>query len=37
GEANEVIGQSESGRWRLFELLNPQNATAAYTEMEWDP
>ncbi|RVH04609.1 quinoprotein relay system zinc metallohydrolase 2 [Sinorhizobium meliloti] len=37
GEANEVIGQSESGRWRLFDLLNPQNATAAYTEMEWDP
>ncbi|PLU32149.1 MBL fold metallo-hydrolase [Sinorhizobium medicae] len=37
GDASETVGQSESARWSLFDLLNPQNATAAYTEMEWDP
>ncbi|WP_027998136.1 quinoprotein relay system zinc metallohydrolase 2 [Sinorhizobium arboris] len=37
GPASEVIGRSEAGRWRLFDLYNPRNATAAYTELEWDP
>lgn len=37
GPASETIGRSEAGRWRLFDLFNPRNATAAYTELEWDP
>ncbi|MCZ4088923.1 quinoprotein relay system zinc metallohydrolase 2 [Sinorhizobium psoraleae] len=37
GPASEAIGRSEAGRWHLFDLFNPRNATAAYTELEWDP
>ncbi|MDN3718193.1 hypothetical protein QW131_00545 [Roseibium salinum] len=36
GEATDVIGRSEAGKWQLFELYNPRNATAAYTELEWE-
>ena len=35
-EAVPKIGQSERMRWRLFDDYNPRNATAAYTELEWD-
>ena len=30
------IGQSESGRWQLFDDYNPRNATAAFSELEWE-
>ena len=29
------IGQSEHDRWQLFSDYNPRNATAAFSEMEW--
>ena len=29
-------GQSERGRWELFEESNARNATAAYSELEWE-
>jgi len=35
-EAVPNIGQSERTRWKLFDDYNPRNATAAYTELEWD-
>ena len=31
-----TAAQSEAGEWRLFDLYNPRNATAAYTELEWE-
>jgi quinoprotein relay system zinc metallohydrolase 2 len=30
------IAQSERGHWRLFDDYNPRNATAAFTELEWE-
>lgn len=36
GAAVSRIGQSERTRWRLFDEYNPRNATAAFTELEWD-
>jgi quinoprotein relay system zinc metallohydrolase 2 len=30
-----AIAQSERGRWRLFDDYNPRNATAAFSELEW--
>jgi quinoprotein relay system zinc metallohydrolase 2 len=30
------IGQSERGRWDLFDDYNPRNATAAFSELEWE-
>ena len=30
------IGQSEKGHWRLFDDYNPRNATAAFSELEWE-
>ncbi|MEJ8475638.1 quinoprotein relay system zinc metallohydrolase 2 [Roseibium algae] len=36
GEAAVHVGQSEAGNWDLFEVFNHRNATAAYTELEWD-
>lgn len=35
-EASRSIGHSEAGKWALFDLYNPRNATAAYTELEWE-
>jgi quinoprotein relay system zinc metallohydrolase 2 len=29
------IGRSEHDRWQLFDDYNPRNATAAFSEMEW--
>jgi glyoxylase-like metal-dependent hydrolase (beta-lactamase superfamily II) len=30
------IGQSERGHWALFDDYNPRNATAAFSELEWE-
>jgi quinoprotein relay system zinc metallohydrolase 2 len=35
-EAVPQIAQSERARWQLFENYNPRNATAAYSELEWE-
>ncbi|MEA2731392.1 MAG: hypothetical protein QOF70_5867 [Acetobacteraceae bacterium] len=35
-EAVPRIAQSESGRWQLFDDYNPRNATAAFSELEWE-
>jgi glyoxylase-like metal-dependent hydrolase (beta-lactamase superfamily II) len=29
------IGLGERGRWQLFDDYNPRNATAAFSELEW--
>lgn len=36
GQAVETIAQSQAGKWSLFELFNPRNATVAFTELEWE-
>lgn len=36
GVALEVIAQSQSEDWQLFDLFNPRNATVAFTELEWE-
>ncbi len=35
-EAVGQIGQSERGRWALFDDYNPRNATTAFSELEWE-
>src|SRR6185437_425387 len=30
------IAQSERDRWKLFDDYNPRNATAAFSELEWE-
>lgn len=35
-EATRSIGSAEAGHWQLFDLYNARNATAAYTELEWE-
>ncbi|WP_417689343.1 quinoprotein relay system zinc metallohydrolase 2 [Roseibium sp.] len=35
-EAIRTIGQSEAGSWERFEAFNARNATAAFTELEWE-
>ncbi|MCF8481947.1 MAG: quinoprotein relay system zinc metallohydrolase 2 [Rhodospirillum sp.] len=34
--ASRTIGLGEAGNWRLFDAYNARNATAAYTELEWE-
>ena len=34
--ASAKAGQSERDNWSLFDRFNPRNATAAYTELEWE-
>ena len=35
-EAVPHIGDAERGRWRLFDDYAPRNATAAFSELEWE-
>ncbi len=35
-EAVDAVGQSEKGRWLLFDEFHRRNVTAAYAELEWD-
>jgi quinoprotein relay system zinc metallohydrolase 2 len=35
--AAESAAAAEQEKWRLFEVYNKRNATAAYAEYEWDP
>jgi quinoprotein relay system zinc metallohydrolase 2 len=35
GAASQV-GQSERGRWLLFDEFHPRNVTASYKELEWE-
>lgn len=34
--ASGTAGQSQRDNWSLFDRFNPRNATAAYTELEWE-
>ncbi|WP_099556075.1 quinoprotein relay system zinc metallohydrolase 2 [Hartmannibacter diazotrophicus] len=34
--AVKTAGQSEAGKWQLFDDFNTRNATAAYAELEWE-
>ena len=34
--AAKQAGQSQRDDWRLFDDYNARNATAAYSEYEWD-
>jgi quinoprotein relay system zinc metallohydrolase 2 len=34
--AAQIAGASERSRWELFEDYNGRNATAAYSELEWE-
>jgi quinoprotein relay system zinc metallohydrolase 2 len=36
GEAVETVGQSERGRWALFDEYHGHNITKAYKELEWE-
>jgi quinoprotein relay system zinc metallohydrolase 2 len=33
--AAKTAAHSEAGKWQLFGVYNPRNATAAYAELEW--
>lgn len=35
-EAVATAGQSERGKWALFDAHHPRNVTAAFTELEWE-
>jgi hypothetical protein len=35
-EAVASAGQSERGKWQLFDEYNGMNVTAAFTELEWE-
>lgn len=35
-EAAQMAGVSEKSRWELFDDYNARNATAAYSELEWE-
>lgn len=36
GEAAETVAEGEAENWALFDVYNPRNATAAFTELEWE-
>ncbi len=35
-DAIKHVGESQRGDWLLFDEFNPRNATAAFTELEWE-
>lgn len=35
-EASRTVGQTERGRWALFDDYNGRNVTEAYSELEWE-
>jgi quinoprotein relay system zinc metallohydrolase 2 len=35
-EAVQIAGTSEKSHWQLFDEYNARNATAAYSELEWE-
>jgi quinoprotein relay system zinc metallohydrolase 2 len=35
-QAAEIAGTSQQANWELFEAYNRRNATAAYSELEWE-
>jgi hypothetical protein len=35
-QAVATAGQSERGKWELFEEHRARNVTAAFTELEWE-
>ncbi len=35
-EAAKIAGSSEKSHWELFQEYNARNATAAYSELEWE-
>lgn len=35
-QATRHIGESQRGKWMLFDEFNRRNATAAYKELEWE-
>ena len=35
-QAVDTIGTAERGRWRLFDVYQRRNVTAAYAELEWE-
>ncbi len=34
--AEKVVGQSERGRWKLFDAYHKRNVIKVFTEMEWE-
>jgi hypothetical protein len=34
--ASQSVAESEGMRWELFDESNARNATAAYSELEWE-
>ena len=34
--ASQSVAESERTRWELFDESNARNATAAYSELEWE-
>jgi glyoxylase-like metal-dependent hydrolase (beta-lactamase superfamily II) len=35
-QATDIAGTSEKSNWELFDEYNKRNATAAYSELEWE-
>jgi hypothetical protein len=36
GKAVATVGQSERGRWKLFDDYQGHNVTQAFKEVEWE-
>ena len=34
-QAVDTIGERERGQWKLFDVYQRRNVTAAYAEIEW--